>query len=117
MLSQSEIVDLLNGDGYDLGIRTLRYWRSVGLLPKLQQEGIHYGYDLEIINDIKELCNKFSRLIGDIIFIYTIEGNSFNVYRYIVEKPKEYNGKYRLTFYTNKGIIITRRENLDELLR
>ena len=42
---------------------------------------------------------------------------AFKVYRYIVEKPKELDGNFRLTLYTDKGIIIERRDNLNELLR
>ena len=114
MLSQVELLNDLRLEGYDVGLRTLRYWRSIGLLPRLYPNRKYPEY---IKDNIKSLCNKFGRLIGDTIFIYTLEGNSFNVYRYIVEKPKELNGSFRLTFHTDKGIIIERRKNLDELLR
>ena len=113
MLSQSEILDILRDDGYDVRLRTLRYWRSIGLLPQLYNK----KYPIEIVDKIKDICVEFSRLIGDVIFIYTLEGLNFNVYRYIIEKPKEYQGSFRLTFHTNKGIIIERRESLNELLR
>jgi len=114
MLSQAEILDILRQDGYDVGLRTLRYWRSVGLLPRL------YGrkYSIDVIDNIKDLCNRFGRLIGDTIFIHILEGYHFKVYRYIVEKPKEYQGNFRLTLYTDKGIIIERRSSLGyELFR
>ena len=113
MFTQSEILDMLRRDGYDVGLRTLRYWRSVGLLPQLYDR----KYPLDVIDNIKELCNRLGRLIGDTIFIRTLEGHYFNVYRYIVEKPKELDGNFRLTLYTDKGIIIERRKNLDELFR
>lgn len=113
MLSQSEILDILRQEGYDVGLRTLRYWRSIGLLPQLYNK----KYPPEVLDNIKELCYKFGRLVGDTIFVYSLEGHHFNVYRYIVEKPKEYKGNFRLTFHTNKGIIIETRENLNELLR
>ena len=72
MLSQADILDELRTDGYDINIRTLRYWRTVGLLPKLYQDGMQWGYPEEITNNIKELCNKFGRLIGDTIFVHTL---------------------------------------------
>ena len=113
-LGQADILNILRSDGYDVNIRTLRYWRTVGLLPQLYNR----GYPIEIIDTIKELCNKFGRLIGDVILIITLEGGyRFKVYRYIVERPKEDKGKYKLTFYTDQGIIIEKRDNLDGLLR
>ena len=113
MLGQADILDILRSDGYDVGIRTLRYWRSVGLLPQLYNR----EYPEDILDTIKELCNRFGRLIGDTVFVHRLEGYTFKVYRYIVEKPKELDGNFRLTLYTDKGIIIERRKNLDELLR
>ena len=113
MLGQADILDILRSDGYDVGSRTLRYWRSVGLLPQLY----HREYPEDILDTIKGLCNRFGRLVGDTVFVYTLEGYTFKVYRYIVEKPKELDGNFRLTLYTDKGIIIERRENLNELLR
>ena len=113
MLGQADILDILRSDGYDVGIRTLRYWRSVGLLPQLYNR----EYPEDILDTIKELCNRFGRLIGDTVFVHRLEGYTFKVYRYIVEKPKELDGNFRLTLYTDKGIIIERRKNLDELFR
>ena len=112
MLGQSDILHELRSDGYDVGIRTLRYWRSVGLLPQLYKR----GYPVEVLDTIKELCNRFGRLVGDTIFIHTLEGHTFKVYRYIVEKPKELEGNFRLTFYTDKGIIIEKRKDFSDEL-
>jgi len=112
MYSQSEILRILRKEGYDVSLRTLRYWRSQGLLGQLENR----KYGIWICEDIKELCHRFGRLVGDRIFEYIIEGHKFSVYKYIVEKPKEYTGNFRLTFYTDKGIIIEKRDNLDELL-
>ena len=113
MLRQTDVVDILRSDGYDISIRTLRYWRSVGLLPELYNR----KYPECILDTIKELCYKYRRLIGDIVFVYKLEGDTFNVYRYIIEKPRELNGNFRLTLYTDKGIIIEWRRHIHELLR
>jgi hypothetical protein len=106
ILTQSDVVDILRSDGYDVTLRTLRYWREVGLLPKLYNNGNQRGYKSSVIDTIKELCEKSGRLIGDVVFIYNIENERFKVYRYVVERPKEYNGQYRILMYTDKGLII-----------
>tara|TARA_Y100000310_G_scaffold258230_1_gene266570 strand:- start:2195 stop:2590 length:396 start_codon:yes stop_codon:yes gene_type:complete len=114
-VTQSDVLFVLRSDGYDVNLRTLRYWRSVGLLPRLYQNGGRRGYPVEIISTLKQLCNQSGRLVGNTLFIHYLEEAIFKVYRVVIEKPKGYNGKYRVVLYTDQGILVERRSDLNGL--
>lgn len=99
-LTQEQIVTRLRSKGYDVSLRTLRYWRSVGLLPQLSFDK---KYSSNVLNSIQELCDKSGRMIGDVISVEYIEDEFFKVYGYRVTKP---NNKYQIEVYTDKGTLI-----------
>ena len=112
--TQADILHILRSEGYDVGISTLRYWRSIGLVPKLYETDSMKGYPLSVIDTIRELCDNSGRLLGDEISVRHLEGDVFKVYAYFITMK---NGKYQVQSYTDQGVITEQREDLDGLLR
>lgn len=109
-LTQTEILSVLRDEGYDVNLRTLRYWRGVGLLPPLYVNGTSRVYSQDMVQFIRELCDDRGRLIGGVLFVINLEGEKFKVYRCTVSKP---DSRYKIILYTDKGVMIDRRDNLD----
>ncbi|MEK6860976.1 MAG: hypothetical protein AABY07_03305, partial [Nanoarchaeota archaeon] len=59
LLSQNEIINLLQNDGYNISIRDLRYWRYLSYLPSLHiSETYEFFYPEEVLNNIRDLAYK-----------------------------------------------------------
>lgn len=113
--SQADILSILRCEGYNISLRTLRYWRSTGLIPQLYNYGYSgLGYPVEVIDNIRRLCDSAGRLLGDVIAVKYLEGECFKIYAYFITKL---DNVYHLQVYTDKGILIEERSNLDGLDR
>lgn len=109
ILTQSEIVDHLRSEGYNIGIRTLRYWRSCGYIPELYIGPINKGYPSEFLERIRDLCDLRERRIGKVIHEYFIESERFLVFEIRITKPDS----YQIELYTDKGTLVERRKELN----
>ncbi len=58
MITQEEVLDKLEEEGYRTSKRNLGYWRGVGLLPPLQREGQQYYWKEDVLEKVKILCRK-----------------------------------------------------------
>lgn len=112
--NQNFIIESLRSEGYDVSIRTLRYWRSVQLLPPLLKLDKQVCYDENILDNIRELCNKSGRYLGERICTKILEGDVFYVFGISISKPDK---KYLVAYKTNKGLIIERKSDLNGLYR
>ena len=110
--SQKQLILELRAEGFNVSIRTLRYWRSIGLLPNLYRNGTEYHYPLDIKNKVKQLCIKYNRVFTDVIGIYSIEEECFKVYKYVATRLFNDN-KIQVIMYTDRGILVERKDTLD----
>ena len=62
--NQDHIIDMLRLEGYDISVRTLRYWRTVCTLPQLTRMGTQMCYSMHTVAKIRELCIETGRYIG-----------------------------------------------------
>lgn len=112
--NQDYIVKTLRSEGYDVSVRTLRYWRHIGSLPELIKMGTQWCYPESMLKNIRYLCEEAHRYIGEILFTKVLEGESFNVFEVTVNKPDD---KYQVIYKTDKGLLIERKSNLDGIYR
>ena len=112
--NQEHIIKCLRLEGYDVSIRTLRYWRMVGSLPQLYKMENQMCYPENVIQTIRDLCQYSGRYIGEILFNKILDGEVFYVFEVTVTKPDE---KYLIEYKTDKGLLIERKSNLDGIYR
>ena len=100
LLTQTEILEDLNKRGYVVSRRTLRYWRSEGLLPLLFRDNERCGYPIGVIQDIEKLCNKKGRIEPEILFIHL---DQFPVYHLDILRQ---HGKVKYIYHTKDSVIV-----------
>ena len=113
-ITQEELIDHLKDEGYDVNIRTLRYWRSIGVIPEMERNGKQWYYSKSIINFIKILCINRGREHNGIIIEKELEGEKFKVYEIHVTKDRD-NKDFMVKYTTNKGILINKTSDLNAI--
>tara|TARA_Y100000588_G_C13418993_1_gene570757 strand:+ start:174 stop:521 length:348 start_codon:yes stop_codon:yes gene_type:complete len=103
MVSQLEVLERLEDEGYEVSKRTLGYWRGKGLLPPLERDGQQYYWDEDVIERVKDLCSKREE---SILCEIELEGVKFPVERVEI---KRFRGDLKAIIYLEDGRFILKR--------
>lgn len=104
--SQEEIVNILHEEDIYINKRQIKYWRDIGLIPKLERIGTEWLYNDDIVNKIKEICISKGLYKQKPLCLINISNQIFTVYSINIKRIKE-NIVY--TLFTNKGIVVRRK--------
>ncbi len=100
LLTQEDLVFNLQGEGYDLRIRTLTYWRSQGLIGDLHRNGNTYYVEREDQDKAIELCKTRQPELLKI----ELEGHEFSIERAVVTS---FEGELVIRLYTkDQGMLL-----------
>ena len=114
-VTQDEIIDELEREGYSLSRRTLGYWRGEGLLPPLEREGQQYYWKGEILEKVRTLCSKRER--SEILYSFTLEGTNFEVEKLEI---KRIHGSLKVISHLSDGTFMvktTREESVNAITK
>lgn len=76
MMSRSEIAQTIEQEGFEISERTLRYWESVGLLPKAQRIGRRALHNPAILGNVRLLAATRPKAVAAIRSQYVVrDGN------------------------------------------
>ena len=112
LVEQNDVIDMLRREGFYVTQRILTYWRSEGLLPPLVRDGNNYAYDVEVIEQIRELCIQKGKLKTRRLFTHRVEGYEYDIVRLMVLRAKD---KIMLLMYEVDGGVLIRTITEEEL--
>jgi DNA-binding transcriptional MerR regulator len=109
MVSQLEVLERLEDEGYEVSKRTLGYWRGKGLLPPLERDGQQYYWEEGIIDRVKDLCSKREE---SVLYKIDLDGQEFSVERVEIKRLR---GEVKAIIYLSDDQFIIKRVR-EELL-
>ena len=114
-VTQDEVINELEREGFSLSRRTLGYWRGEGLLPPLEREGQQYYWQGDILDQVRTLCSKREK--SEILYSFTMEGERFEVERVEI---KRVHGSLKVISYLSNGsfmVTTTREESVNAITK
>ena len=111
-IEQGDLIDELRREGYLVTQRVLTYWRSEGLLPLLVRDGNSYVYDVDVAEQIRQLCIQKGKIKTRRLFTHRVEGDEYNIIRLEVLKARD---EIILLMYEVDGGVLIRTITEEEL--
>ena len=99
LITQEDLVSVLQYEGYAVRVRTLTYWRSEGLIGGLLRLGNTYYVEPLDQNKIIELCKTRTPELLKI----ELEGTEFSIERAVITG---FEGELVIRLYTDKGMLL-----------
>jgi DNA-binding transcriptional MerR regulator len=99
--SQSDVLDILESEGFSVTIRTLQYWRSKGLIPQLERETNEFYYTEDDLNSVRDICASANRGGRSLVMTRYLEGDKFEVER--IEVVRLNDNTLRKILHTRGG--------------
>ncbi len=100
LITQEDLVGVLQYEGYTVRVRTLTYWRSEGLIGGLLRVGNTYYVEPEDQVKVIELCKT---RIPELLKI-ELEGHEFSIERAVITS---FEGELVIRLYTkDQGMLL-----------